>query len=67
MFKSYGVYTHRNMIDTNVLVLKSYRLHDGRYRIKIRWLLKNGMDIGLQETITISRPQVKNWREVSSF
>ena len=32
MFKSYGVYTHHNMIDTNVLVLKSYRLHDGRYR-----------------------------------
>ena len=64
MFKQHHIYTHKNMIDCNIYVLKSYMIPDGRYKLKIRWFLKNGMDLNLQETVVVKREQVKNWREV---
>lgn len=63
MFKLYKTYTHRNMLDCNILVLKSYMIPDGRYKLKIKWFLKNGVDMGFQENIVIKREQVRNWME----
>lgn len=36
---------------------------DGRYKLKIKWFLKNGVDMGFQENIVIKREQVRNWME----
>ena len=64
MFKKFKTYTHKAMLDVVVLVLTSYRLEDGRYRLKVRWFNRRGIDLGIQETITITKPQVKNWYEM---
>lgn len=61
MFKFAHTYTHRKMLDMTIYVLKSFRLIDGRYKLKVRWGNKRGMDIGITENIEIKREEVKNW------
>lgn len=66
MFKKFHMYAHRNFLDCCVYVLNSYRLPDGRYKLKIRWHLQRGMDLNLQETVIVETKQIKNWTEYES-
>jgi len=61
MFKFAHTYTHNRMLDCAIYVLKSYRLPDGRYKLKIRWMNRRGMDLGIVENVTIVKSEVKNW------
>lgn len=61
MFQKLRAYTHRNMLDCAISVLKSYRMPDGRYKLKVQWFLKRGFDLALKETLIISRKQIPNW------
>lgn len=61
MFKFQHVYTHNRMLDAAILVIKNYRLLDGRYKLKIRWMNRRGMDLGIIENVTIKKEEVKNW------
>lgn len=66
MFRQFTLYTHKNMLDCAILVLKSYRVaHDGRYKLKIQWFNKRGMNLGFTERVTITRDQLKNWYEIT--
>lgn len=65
MFKTLAFYTHRNMMDCNILVLKSYKIPDGRYKLKIEWYLKNGKSMGFRDSVIVSRKQLNNWSEVT--
>lgn len=63
MFTVGDVYTHRNMLDTAILVLsKSFIRESDDFVLKVRWVLKSGVDLGQNETIVIRRKDAKNWR-----
>jgi hypothetical protein len=64
MFKIYCTYSHRNSLDVNILVLKKYKIYDGRYKLTVAWIYKNGKPLGITEKIIITKDQVKNWNEV---
>jgi len=65
MFKKFGVYTHKRMLDCNILVLKAFRIvQSGDYKVKVRWVNKNDMDLGFVETVRIKKEQLNNWYEV---
>ena len=63
MFKPWRTYTHKNMLDCVILVLKSFRVQDGRYKLRVRWMNRRGMDLGIIENVTITRDQIENWCE----
>jgi hypothetical protein len=65
MFRQFRLYTHKNMLDCAILVLKSYRAHDGQYELEIQWFNRRGMNLGFIERVTITRDQVKNWYELN--
>lgn len=52
------------MLDAAIYVLTSYKLSDGRYKLKVRWVLRNGTDMGFIETITIVKEEVINWYQI---
>jgi hypothetical protein len=52
------------MLDAAIYVLKGYRLADGRYKLKVRWVLKDGRDMGFLDKITVSREEIGNWYEI---
>jgi hypothetical protein len=51
------------MLDCVILVIKSFRVQDGRYKLKVRWMNNRGMDLGITENVTITREEVGNWYE----
>lgn len=65
MFRPFTVWTHKNMLDCAILVLKSFRLPDGRRKLKVRWMLRNGSDMGFIERVTVTPEQLKNWYEIN--
>jgi len=65
MFKQYRVYTHTRMLDCAILVLKSFRIQDGRYKLRVRWMYKNGNDMGFIENVVVVPEQVGNWYEIN--
>jgi hypothetical protein len=64
MFKTHQTYTHNRMLDVAVYVLKSFRCPDGRYKLKVRWVYRNGMDLRLVENVTVVRNEIKNWYQI---
>lgn len=66
MFKPYHVYTHKRMLDAAVFVLESVRLPSGGHSLKIRWVNRRGLDLGLVEQIVVNRDQVGNWYELNN-
>lgn len=64
MFRYMRLYSHINMLDAAILILKSFHLQDGHYRLKVRWMLKDGSDLNQIETITVVPSQLKNWYKV---
>lgn len=64
MFKRFSVYTHVTMRDCCFLVLKSFLTPSGYYKLKVRWLRKDGMDFGIIDNIKITREQNKNYSEI---
>lgn len=64
MFKFAHTYTHNRMLDCAIYVMISYRLPDGRYKLKVRWFNRRGMDLGIDEKVIITRDEVKNWYQI---
>lgn len=64
MFKLMGVYTHKRMKDVAIFIVRRYRLQDGRYKLKIRWMYRNGVDMNLTDYITVVPAELKNWYEM---
>lgn len=64
MFKKGCAYSHSRMLDAAILVLGSQRNTDGSYKLKIRWVNRRGLDLGLNEDVTIVKEEVKNWYEI---
>lgn len=64
MFKSHHIYSHINMLDCSIYILKSYRLQDGRYKLKVGWYKKDGFNLNIQETVVVTKNQLKNWYEM---
>lgn len=62
MFKSRHTYTHRNFLDVNIVVNKSYLIPKG-YKLKISWFTKSGLFLG-SDKIFIKKEQLKNWSRV---
>lgn len=67
MFRKFRVYTHRRMLDAAILVLGSFRLPNGAYKVRVRWVRKDGFDFGVTEKVLIRRAEVGNWREINGF
>lgn len=65
MFKLNKTYTHKKMLDCAILILKTFKLQTADYTIKIKWINKRGMDLGLVENVRITKDQVKNWYELN--
>lgn len=65
MFRPGHLYTHELMLDAAIYVLKSFRVFDGRYKLKIRWMLRNGTDLRVTETVTITTNQLSRWRKIA--
>lgn len=63
MFKYMHTYTHTSMLDCMVLVRKSFKIRPKRYKLKIRWFTRTGMDMGIDETIDIYEEQFDKWVE----
>lgn len=67
MFKPFTLYTHKRMLDVAIMVLKSTRLLDGRYSLKVKWMDRLGRDYACSaERIKISKEEVKNWYVVET-
>ncbi len=64
MFRPGTTFTHRHMLDAAILVLKCFRDHKGRCHLRVRWVNRRGMDLGITERITIVKEQLSNWREL---
>lgn len=64
MFNTSKTYTHKRMLDVAIYVLTSYKLSDGRYKLKVRWVLRNGTDMGFIETITVVKEEIINWYQI---
>lgn len=62
MFKPYLTYTHRNCLDVNIVVQKSFSLAKG-YKLKVSWFTKSGTFLSSDE-IFVKREHVKNWSQV---
>ena len=67
MFRKFRTYSHIRMLDCAIHILSSYRVKDGRYKLKIMWFNKRGMDLGFRETVTVSPKEVKNWYEMKGL
>lgn len=63
MFKPHHSYTHKRMLDLVAYVFTSYRVNDGRYKLKVRWFTRSGLDLGIVEKITILPGKNKGWHE----
>lgn len=63
MFQKYKSYIHKNMLDCVIVVQNSFRLPDGRYKLKIHWFNRRGLDLGIRENVVINREQIPNWYE----
>lgn len=61
MFKPGNVYSHRNMLDAAILVTNEFLEDDGSYYLRVRWVLKRGLDLGIVEDISVKEKQIKNW------
>ena len=60
-FEKGKLYTHQNMLDTCVYVYNS--ITENPHRIYIGWFLKSGLNMNIEELITIKPEQLEYWHE----
>ena len=61
MFTPHRCYTHNRMLDAAIYVLKSTKLKDGRYSVRVKWVDRKGRSFGIEERIKIKKEEVRNW------
>lgn len=62
-FTRFHTYTHDRMLDAAILVLDGVGTPEG-YQLKVRWITKQGMDLGAIDTIYIKAVDLNNWYEL---
>ena len=62
-FKQGGIYTHQNMLDMVVFVQQVFPVNEDYVKLKVKWFNRRGMDIHVEETITIQKKDLKFWYE----
>ena len=63
MFQKGKTYTHKSMLDCVIRVLAPAYLTTKGQSVKVDWFLKNGMRLGITETIQIKNEHLNNWYE----
>ena len=58
-----NLYTHKRMLDTAVLILQNMGEENGKVFFKVRWFLRNGVDMNLLDVIKVSKSDFSNWYE----
>lgn len=67
-FRPLHIYTHSNMLDAAIFVLKSFYVQESqKWKLKVRWVLRSGLDLGCIERIEITRSQINNWYEITQL
>jgi hypothetical protein len=55
------------MTDVAFLVMKNFALPDGGYKLKVRWVLRNGQDMGFIDKVRVKKEHLPNWYEMKDF
>lgn len=66
-FTPWGLYTHRNMLDAAILIVKAFRKPSGDWKLRVRWMRKDGWDFGVMENIRIKAKDVDHWERVTGL
>jgi len=62
MFKVGHIYTHKNMLDVCMFVIKVESTRVG-VNLGVRWFKRNGLDLNAKDDVYINEWDVKDWYE----
>ncbi len=60
-----NIYAHRNFLDVVMSITKVYKVAEtGKYKLKVRWLLKQGLHYLGSANVVVLAKDINNWSRV---